>query len=96
MTDDRIDLGHGHEASPFFSDDCGSEPVGLLIRHPRPDGTGACLAHVYFDLPHVRAIHPDAARWQVESLEPLTLAPSILCRICADHGYIRNGQWMPA
>jgi len=29
----------------------------------------------------------------VASLEPLTLSPSLLCRSCNVHGYIRNGRW---
>lgn len=33
--------------------------------------------------------------WLVESLDPLTLAPSLLCTMpnCGNHGFIRNGLW---
>jgi len=34
--------------------------------------------------------------WTVESLEPLTLSPSLLCRICGNHGFIRAGRWIEA
>lgn len=34
--------------------------------------------------------------WQVEQVEPLTVSPSILCHRCRVHGFIRNGQWLPA
>ena len=34
--------------------------------------------------------------WDVISGEPLTLAPSIACKRCAWHGYIRGGRWKPA
>lgn len=31
--------------------------------------------------------------WQIESWEPLTLSPSLLCH-CGDHGFIRGGRWV--
>lgn len=34
--------------------------------------------------------------WTVESLEPLTLSPSILRLECGCHGFIREGKWVPA
>lgn len=34
--------------------------------------------------------------WDVISEEPLTLAPSIMCRRCSFHGHIVNGRWEPA
>lgn len=34
--------------------------------------------------------------WDVVSVEPLTLSPSILCTACKHHGYIRDGRWVPA
>ena len=27
--------------------------------------------------------------------DPLTVAPSLLCA-CGDHGFIRDGKWVPA
>lgn len=39
----------------------------------------------------------DAERgWQVQSLDPLTVTPSILCQTCGTHGFITAGKWMPA
>ena len=29
------------------------------------------------------------------STDPLTISPSLLCR-CGDHGFIREGRWIPA
>jgi len=29
----------------------------------------------------------------IESLDPLTISPSILCPDCETHGFIRNGRW---
>lgn len=34
--------------------------------------------------------------WTLEKLEPLTLSPSLLCRQCGHHGFIRDGRWVPA
>lgn len=36
------------------------------------------------------------AVWQVETWEPLTISPSVLCRRCGHHGFIRNGLWEAA
>lgn len=33
---------------------------------------------------------------QLVSEDPLHVEPSILCPECGDHGYIRDGQWVPA
>jgi Family of unknown function (DUF6527) len=42
----------------------------------------------------------DKPRWQVESWEPLTISPSVLCSLdkggCGAHGFIREGKWVPA
>lgn len=36
-------------------------------------------------------------RHRVESRDPLTLAPSILCaQGCGFHGFVRDGHWVPA
>lgn len=34
--------------------------------------------------------------WDLISVEPLTLSPSLLCRACGHHGFIRQGKWVPA
>lgn len=34
-------------------------------------------------------------KWQVESLDPVTISPSLLCQ-CGHHGFIRSGRWEPA
>ncbi len=33
--------------------------------------------------------------WQLESIDPLTLSPSILCN-CGHHGFIKQGKWIQA
>ena len=34
--------------------------------------------------------------WDLISSDPLTLSPSLLCRVCGHHGSIRDGRWVPA
>lgn len=33
--------------------------------------------------------------WKMEQAYPLTISPSLLCS-CGDHGFIRDGKWVPA
>lgn len=102
-----LDLGHGHTASftiwapdralnPQYADLPDVDPWGLAIDHPRPDGTPCIGSAATFDGPVVRQIDPTRPVWTVESLDPLTISPSLLCRLCGDHGFIRNGRWEPA
>lgn len=50
--------------------------------------------HITFDTPIARRT-TDGPFWSVESWEPLTVSPSVLCN-CGDHGYIRGARWIPA
>jgi len=58
-----------------------------------------CEGAVLFDTPENRHGNEDGHRplWQVESLEPLTISPSILMSPdkggCGLHGFIRAGRW---
>jgi hypothetical protein len=106
-----LDLGHGHtlKFTRWAPDDLPAnrerygvplpcvEKAGAFIRHPRPDGTGECEGSIDFDLPEIRAAGLGSnALWTVENWDPLTLSPSVLCRGCGDHGFIRGGRWVPA
>lgn len=85
---DWIDIGHGVEIL-FYTQGDDVAPAGLLERHP-------CLT----DIRHAGAVPfvPTGTWpvWTVESWEPLTLSPSVLCRACGLHGWIRGGRWVPA
>lgn len=67
--------------------------IGIIEWHTCSRGELARCG-VYFDNDAYRRFRPDGSRWTVEQEEPLTLSPSILCRTCGHHGYIRNGQWV--
>lgn len=84
----ELDLGNGHRAE--FTADSQGDFGGLIHYHPRPDGQGECAGSVTFRGRGTRG-QPE---WDVLSLDPLTLSPSILCRTCNVHGWIREGQWV--
>lgn len=103
---DALDLGRDHTLTitwwdpdlalnPQHQDIAGQLPakVGALIRHSAPDGQ-PCGGHITFDTSIARRT-TDGPFWNVESWEPLTLSPSVLCN-CGDHGYIRGARWIPA
>jgi hypothetical protein len=98
------------------------ERWGAIVRHYRPDGT-LCEGCITFDGEWQRRAHqmhceararegkpepPPDPTWTVESWEPLTCSPSLLCEspvlgpdgrvigTCGDHGFIRNGAWVRA
>jgi hypothetical protein len=73
------------------------EKFTAVISHPRADGKGGiCWSGVNLDGPVQREILKGEHIWKVESWEPLTLSPSLLCRECGDHGFVRKGKWVPA
>lgn len=102
---DPVDLGHGHtlrfyrwapdrDLNPQYADLPDLERAGAIITHRLPDG-GDCEGALAFDGEVARRVFPDRPRWIVESWEPLTLSPSVLCS-CGDHGFVRSGRWEPA
>jgi Family of unknown function (DUF6527) len=50
-----------------------------------------------FGTPHRRktTLPVGPGRWQLAQAEPLTVTPSILCKLCGCHGFITNGAWCP-
>lgn len=104
----QIDLGLGHsltyhqwapdrELNPQYDGIPDIERVGATIYHHKPDGT-PCVGGITFDLPNLPAGFLARPRWQVISWEPLHIEPSVLCKVegCGDHGWIRDGRWVPA
>lgn len=67
---------------------------GAIVSHKKTDGS-ECEGGITFDTDLARANGTKAPLWKVESWEPLTLSPSLLCN-CGDHGFIRNGKWVRA
>lgn len=62
---------------------------GLLWYHRNPETGEQCIGGITWD--PERAYH-----WDLVSLDPLTVSPSLLCLTCKCHGFIRDGKWVPA
>jgi hypothetical protein len=103
---DLTEIGHGvgyiftawapdRELNPQYEGIADVDRYGLIYWHAAPDGS-ECGGGLTFESKTASEIAPDAPKWTVESWEPLTLSPSILCRTCGHHGWIRNGEWVPA
>lgn len=89
------------ELNPKYVDVPDIDPFGLILYHPRPDNGAECMSSLDFDTPERQQAMaagrwPARPIWQVESLDPLTLSPSIVCRECGIHGFIRGGRWVSA
>lgn len=104
---DAVDIGDDHQIKFFcWAPDRELNPqwagvpdvprAGALIWHKSPKDGSQCTGAVNFDLPEARHLAPADHRWTVESWEPLTLSPSVLCGRCGDHGFIRGGKWVRA
>ena len=95
MSTDSIDLGDGHTLK--FSSYQGEMRAGCTIEHKRPDGSD-CNGWIPFKgRAWANSFLPvEITAWTVEQDDPLTLSPSVLCRACGDHGFVRGGKWVRA
>jgi hypothetical protein len=100
------EIGHDHtiefvgwhpdrDLNPQYAHLPDIERCGVQVNHLAPDGS-ICSSFAHFDLDAVKEVFKNHPTWKVESWEPLTLYPSLLCKRCGDHGFIRNGKWEPA
>lgn len=73
------------------------EKAGCSIWHLSEKDENWHSGFVTFDVPETKKMElgKKTNKWQVESWEPLTLSPSILCS-CGDHGFVREGKWVKA
>jgi hypothetical protein len=110
MTNNEIDLGHDHvlrfhqwspdrDLNPQYDGVPDVERFGASIEHPSAQTGKTCVGGITFDTPEVQVVKAvskgfNGPVWQVESWQPLTVSPSVLCS-CGDHGFIRNGRWEP-
>jgi hypothetical protein len=101
----KIDLGDDHtlaffqwspdrDLNPQYEGIPDVEKFGANIAHQTPSGE-ECLSAVVFHSEFSKQIYGHD-QWTVESWEPLTLSPSILCKRCGDHGWIKEGRWQKA
>jgi hypothetical protein len=106
VSEDVVDLGDGHririavwepdlELNSSLAHLAGQFPAKItgIVTHELPGG-GECSGAITFDVPLAREFFKGPF-WTVESWEPLTLSPSLLCH-CGDHGFILDGRWVRA
>ena len=96
MADDErkavgVDIGHDHALTPVYEFD-GPRIYGYADAHRAADGK-PCGGFA-----KVLGEGPGPSWTATGSLEDgtLTLDPSLLCRTCGDHGWVRDGRWVPA
>lgn len=72
--------------------------VGIHERHRKVGGEGWCGGWIGFsNVPDpVDDHHRQNSKHQLVHVDPLTCAPSLACRGCPSHGFIRNGKWEDA
>lgn len=95
-----IDLGSGVWAKFFTCQHQDPDPAGALIRH---GGTETDPGYARDDIV-VGGISwcPECGgpTWELKSLDPLHVEPSVLHHAHGDHpeihGFIRGGKWVPA
>lgn len=64
---------------------------GFMFKHPRRDNGAACEGGV-----KTCGLCAGPA-WSLEGAsDALTLSPSIHCLACGEHGFVRDGKWIPA
>lgn len=98
MKGEPIDLGDDHVLTlgryPESVIPAGEDWHGADVEHLTPDGR-PCMGHIPLDVPAMWELWPDVPRWTVESWDPITLSPSLLCS-CGDHGFVRESRWVRA
>lgn len=91
-----FDIGHDVTILPTFY---AGELAGINEGHLTSDGR-SCGGWVAFaGTAWAQGFADDGVQittWTVEQLDPLTISPSVLCRACGNHGFIRDGRWVPA
>ena|SRR5258708_7682233 len=107
MDDDiDIDLGDGHTLSftcwhpdrklnPQYGGIPDADKYGAIVGHANAKDGTPCEGCITFEGETQQALNASCPKWRVESWEPLTLSPSLLCS-CGDHGFIRDGRWVRA
>lgn len=91
---DGIVIGDGHV---LVYGEYQGEPAGVTEWHRKMDGTWCRGWLAFKGSAWANSFKPEQeVGWDVLQKEPLTLSPSILCRACGSHGYIREGKWVQA
>lgn len=69
--------------------------TGMVIWHKRPDNGETCGVLIHFMRPlQTSEKELDYPIWEVSMMKPLSIHPSIICKVCKDHGFIKEGRWL--
>lgn len=100
--EDEFDLGGGSSFTWFYDAEH-EAPIGIIEHHPKPEGGPGlyCGGYVAWTPPAPGTGYSRSCNHQLVSGAPgdeehLTISPSLLCRTCGHHGFIRDGKWVPA
>ena len=96
MTEAVIDLGDDHTIE--FTSYKGDDRAGAIVTHKTPAGVLCESAISFRGRAWANEFKSGLAdqSWELVSDNPVTLSPSLACRACGDHGFIREGKWVRA
>lgn len=83
------------ELNPQYAHLPDTAKAGAIVQHLTPAGE-ICASGIMFQSEVAAEVFKEKSCWKVEQWEPLTLSPSLLCKACGDHGFIRQGKWVVA
>ena len=89
-----IDIGEGHEYYLMYwqtNDERRGQLWGIRERHRKDDGSW-CLSEGGGAI-HFNRESGINSGWDLVTLEPLTITPSLQCLNCPSHGFITDGKW---
>ena len=86
-----IEIGEGRTLMPYVRTEDGPI-IGYIETHPNTQTGEPCSGSVWTDR---EASGEGGPLWTVVQADPLTLTPSIACRTCGNHGFVRDGRWVP-
>lgn len=92
LPEGAIDIGHDVYIVKLHDKE--GKWVAIDEYHRNPTTGAWCGGFAPFDV-ESGYLTRQSEKWTVNSFEPLDLSPSLLCRACNHHGYIKQGRWEP-
>lgn len=80
--------------NPHYANLPDADKAGIFVYHLHAQDD-LCVSTAPFRIMQNEAIEPNRSMWDLHSLFPLHLEPSILQMRCGMHGHIREGRWQP-
>jgi hypothetical protein len=110
LPSNAVDIGENHwyawvgwspdrDLNPQYEGIEDTDKYGVSVGHLTPEGEPCqSFATVKGSIQIALAVRAgkETPMWDLIQEEPLTLSPSLLCRRCGDHGFIRESRWVVA